>query len=453
MKSYKVQLKDLVSLVNGYPFKIEDRESSGKYPIIRIQNLNNNKSKYNYTNKVVNDKFIVNDGDILISWAASLGVYEWKGEDGLLNQHIFKVVFKEKLKIEKVYFKYLVNQILEELSYKAIGVGLKHLQKEQLDNYEIYLPDIETQSKQVKILRILEYLKEKRLQTFLLLDEYLESYFYLMFGDQILNTKGWEKRLLKDLGISLGATPLRTNQDYFMGNINWAKSGDLVGEEIFNTKETLTDEGLLNSKCKIYPDNTILIAMYGKGKTRGSVGLLKTAAACNQNCAVIEPNKYLNSIFLFSQLKYSYTYLRRLGKGAETRNLNLGVLKEHLVIVPPLELQNDYEIIYNQVCNLKNRLKKSLLMLDEYFQSIIYNIFTLKKKNNNLLDDKVLLEEFIYITNNQVYSSIEEYDFHKNNLFKLLESKSKSKYKIIQVLKDSKIILKADLNRNVDETN
>lgn len=87
------RVKDVVNLINGYPFSTKDWSDDG-YKIVRIQNLNDNSDKYNKTQKNVDDRYFIKSGDILISWAASLGVYEWYDEKAILNQHIYKVEFK-----------------------------------------------------------------------------------------------------------------------------------------------------------------------------------------------------------------------------------------------------------------------------------------------------------------------------------------------------------------------
>ena len=197
MENKKVKIKDVVKLINGYPFKPTDRGSSG-LNIIRIQNLNNPLAPYNKTIKDVNEKYIVKKGDILISWSASLGVYEWKNDDAYLNQHIFKVEFISD-KISKDYFRYVIKLAIEELTYKMRGVGLKHLTKGQLDEYDFQLPSLEKQTAIIRKLNIVESLIENRKRTKTILEELTKSKFLEMFGDPILNTKKWETKTITQL--------------------------------------------------------------------------------------------------------------------------------------------------------------------------------------------------------------------------------------------------------------
>ena len=183
MSSKRVKIKDVAQLINGHPFKPEDRSEKG-LKIIRIQNLNNPIASYNLTEKKVADKYRVKEGDILIAWSASLGVYEWNQDEALLNQHIFKVEFTSD-EILKNYFKYIVQLAFDELSYKMRGVGMKHLTKKQLDEYEFDLPELNEQKRIVEILSQVRSLIIKRKRSIELLDEYTKSLFLNKFGNPI----------------------------------------------------------------------------------------------------------------------------------------------------------------------------------------------------------------------------------------------------------------------------
>ena len=108
------RLGDVATYINGYAFKPEDRETVG-LPIIRIQDLTGNGYDLGFYNGEYPEKNEINDGDILISWSASLGVYVWNKGKALLNQHIFKVVF-DKVDVDKQYFVYAVRHRLGEMA-------------------------------------------------------------------------------------------------------------------------------------------------------------------------------------------------------------------------------------------------------------------------------------------------------------------------------------------------
>src|SRR5204863_7383130 len=94
------RVADLMTLVNGFPFKPSQWKDHG-LPIIRIQNLNNAEARFNYCLDKIPQKFLVQNGNLLFAWSGtpgtSFGAHIWKGDDAWLNQHIFRVDFAEVL--------------------------------------------------------------------------------------------------------------------------------------------------------------------------------------------------------------------------------------------------------------------------------------------------------------------------------------------------------------------
>jgi len=139
-----VQFKEVASFINGYPFKPSDWSDTG-LPIIRIQDLTGTTDKPNHYEGQYPKKIEVNDGDILISWSASLGVYRWNKGKALLNQHIFKVEFNKK-PIDRGYFVWAVEYKLTEMKYKTHGSTMKHIVKGDFDAITIPYPNISDQA-------------------------------------------------------------------------------------------------------------------------------------------------------------------------------------------------------------------------------------------------------------------------------------------------------------------
>lgn len=149
-----VRLRDLCILVNGKAFKPSDWSTSGK-PIIRIQNLNDATKPFNYWDGSLEKQVIVNPGAVLLAWSGtpgtSFGAHIWNREDGVLNQHIFRVDFTRP-DISPQWFTYSVNQRLDVLIHQAHGgVGLRHVKKSQVEALEIPLPPLSEQKRIVAI--------------------------------------------------------------------------------------------------------------------------------------------------------------------------------------------------------------------------------------------------------------------------------------------------------------
>lgn len=134
---------DLCNLINGKAFKPSDWAATG-LPIIRIQNLNRPDADFNYCNTDVDNRFIVQPGELLFAWSGtpgtSFGAHVWNGPKAVLNQHIFRVRFNEA-EIDRDYLKRAINSTLGELIRKAHGgVGLAHVTKGKFEATEIPFP-------------------------------------------------------------------------------------------------------------------------------------------------------------------------------------------------------------------------------------------------------------------------------------------------------------------------
>ena len=136
-----VRLWELAEYINGFPFKPSDRAETWK-KIIRIQNLNDWEKKFNYYDKNdIDEKYVVRDGDLLISRSATIGFYLWNWWDAYLNQHIFKVIINES-KILKDYFYYMGQKIIQEIMKNVHGNTMTHITKWDFENIEIPLPSL-----------------------------------------------------------------------------------------------------------------------------------------------------------------------------------------------------------------------------------------------------------------------------------------------------------------------
>lgn len=142
-------LGDVAEYINGRAFKPNEWEDTG-LPIIRIQNLTNSTQVINRTSKVFEDKYLVTDGDLLFAWSASLGAHIWRGENGWLNQHIFKVVPHDN--IDKMYLYYYLLHVIDELYSKTHGSGMVHITLKPFKATPIPVPPLNTQKKIAEII-------------------------------------------------------------------------------------------------------------------------------------------------------------------------------------------------------------------------------------------------------------------------------------------------------------
>lgn len=139
---------------------------------------------------------------------------------------------------------------------------------------------------------------------------------------------------------SSGGTPKTTIREYYdNGTINWLKSGEVSNGFIYHAQEKITELGLSNSSAKIFPENTVLIAMYGA--TAGQVGLLKVPSATNQAVCGIYPNEYFIPEFLYYLLCQKREYFISLSTGGAQPNISQALIKNIEIPVPPLSVQKE----------------------------------------------------------------------------------------------------------------
>lgn len=143
-------IRQLCTLENGRAFKQSDWTEHG-LPIVRIQNLNRQGASFNHFAGKVDDRYRLRGGELLFAWSGtpgtSFGAHVWSGGDAVLNQHIFRVDFEESV-VEKRFFRYAVNQKLEELIDVAHGgVGLRHVTKGVFESTEVLVPPLAEQKR------------------------------------------------------------------------------------------------------------------------------------------------------------------------------------------------------------------------------------------------------------------------------------------------------------------
>ena len=250
------------------------------------------------------------------------------------------------------------------------------LNKATLGEIEVAIPSIDEQEKIARHLdmvdRVLSYRKEQLSK----LDELVKSRFIEMFGG-VHDSKIYPYKKVKDFtDVISGGTPSRDISEYWnSGTIPWVKTTELQNNVIDRVDEYISEAGLNNSSAKIVPPHTILIAMYGQGKTRGMTGFLGIEACTNQACACILPSNVINQKYLWQYFILSYDNLRDMAKGGNQPNLNGNIIKNYPVLFPPIELQNEFATFVEQTDKLKLELKESLEKLETLKKSLMQKYF------------------------------------------------------------------------------
>lgn len=157
-----------------------------------------------------------------------------------------------------------------------------------------------------------------------------------------------------------GGTPSRKNSEFYNGCIPWIKTGELRDNTIFDTEEKLTDLGLKKSSAKLFPADSVAIAMYGA--TIGRLGILGVEASTNQACAVGIPNKTTTKDFLFYYFLSQKNKLIEMGKGGAQPNISQTLIKEYPYPLPPL---NEQKRLIKKIESLLSKVDKAKQLIEE----------------------------------------------------------------------------------------
>ena len=381
MTNFK-RLGDIATYINGYAFKPEDRGNEG-LPIIRIQDLTGNSYDLGFYNGKYPKRIEINNGDVLISWSGSLGVYHWNKGKALLNQHIFKVVF-DKSEIDKSYFIYAIQHYLKEMETKAHGATMKHITKKDFDNMLVPYPNMQRQYEIAGILGMVDSIIVFCQQELTKLDELVKSRFVEMFGEPVSNTFGWEQLLLCNVTskIGSGATPKGGKESYQTEGITLIRSMN-VHDGRFEYKDLahITDEQATQLNNVTVQENDVFINITGASVARSCIVPSSVLPArVNQHVAIIRcvPERlnavFANNMFLNDRFKGQLLDIGESG-GATRQAITKQQLENLTVIVPPLELQNRFAAFVAEVNKSKLAVKQSLEKLETLKKSLMQQYF------------------------------------------------------------------------------
>ena len=320
-------------------------------------------------------KIEINDGDVLISWSASLGVYVWNGGKALLNQHIFKVKF-DKVDIDKSYFVYAVRYKLNDMGKKTHGATMKHIVKRDFDATEIPYPPLKKQIEiAINLDKVLMVIKERK-RELKLLDELIKARFVEMFGDPRSNPFGFEKKRLKDTcKVITGNTPSRAIEEYYGDYIEGIKTDNIVSGILNPTQatESLSEKGM-NVGRTVEKDSILMACIAGSIASIGRVCITDRTVAFNQQINAVVPEQY-NILFLYVLFQMSKDYLVEDINMALKGILSKSKLEEKEFIIPPMDLQEQFSDFVKQVDKSKVAVQKALDETQILFDSLMQKYF------------------------------------------------------------------------------
>ena len=341
-------------------------EKTAEYNVPIFSNGEKNCGLYGYTNNAR-----VKEPSITVSARGTIGYTAIRTEPFVPVVRLITLTPKSEV-IDLDYLFYAT----QNYKFEGSGTSIPQLTVPMLKKYKFQLPEMSHQKAIAVKFEKLDQLISLRKQQLAKLDELVKARFVEMFG-VVHNSVLYPYVPVKSFtSVVSGGTPNRNVSEFWNnGSIRWVKTTELQNNVICNTDEKITQAGLDNSSAKIIPPNTVLIAMYGQGKTRGMTGYTSIECATNQACACILPCEQFNQNYLWRYMILSYDKLRDMAKGGNQPNLNIGIIKNFPVLKPPIELQNDFAAFVERVDQQKQTIQQSLEKLELMKKALMQEYF------------------------------------------------------------------------------
>jgi type I restriction enzyme S subunit len=343
------------------------------------------------------NKDIIPKGSLLYSFKLSVGKVAFAGKDIYTNEAIFSILPDENLELSFYY--YCLPTILIHNANENI-YGAKIFNQEVIKNSKLPIPSLEEQTQIAAFLDYKTNLIDATIEKKKRLIELLKEKRQAVINEAV--TKGLNPNApMKDSGvewlgeipehwdklkigrtfnlIGSGTTP-NTNTDKFYndGNINWLNTGDLNDSYIFETKKKITVIALKETSLKIFPEDCIVIALYGA--TIGKLGHLKIATTTNQACCVLSNSKSVINRFLFYYFLSSREHIISMAYGGGQPNISQELIKQLYIPTPSLEEQSlivsTLDELTLKIDESINKIEIAISKLETYRQSLISEAVT-----------------------------------------------------------------------------
>ncbi|EDT70925.1 restriction endonuclease subunit S [Clostridium perfringens] len=380
LKEYKI--KELGDISTGNTPSKKNKEFYDSKDIMFIkpddidEDIKELSSSKEYISFIAKEKSrIIPKNTLLVTCIGSIGKIAINKEEGAFNQQINAIVPNNKIFSSK-YLAYVFMNNKEKLKAIANAPVVPIINKTQFSEFKVYIhDDLGVQKKIVDILDKAQKLINKRKLQIEELDLLVKSKFIEMFGDPVKNQKKLAKVKLSELGEwKTGGTPLRSKSEYYNGNIPWLSSGELNNKYCFKSNEMITESAIIESAAKIIEVGSLLLGMYDTAALKSTINMIE--CSCNQAIAYSKLNENLvNTVYVYYCIQIGKEFYKSQQRGVRQKNLNLSMIKGLEILMPELELQNQFAEFVKRVDKLKFEMEKSLKELEDNFNSLMQKAF------------------------------------------------------------------------------
>ena len=382
----KVKLGEIGKIITGKTPPTKDKDNyGGNIPFITPVDMVGNRNVF-ITERYLTEKgknvvknCLLPANTICVSCIGSdMGKAVITTQPSITNQQIISIIVEDAYDFRFVFYLMLTQtDVIKSLGKNSTAVPI--LNKSKFCNIEVSLPSLSTQHRIAAILSRYDSLIENYQKQIKLLEEAAQRLYKEWFVDLHFpgheNTKivdgvpeGWEKKTIADVctNISSGSTPSRSNKAYWEnGTIKWVKTKELQDGWIFDTEEYISQEGYNSSSTKIFPVNTILMAIYAS-PTLGRLGILSTDCCCNQAAlGLIADENIISWQWLFWKLYELRDEFNAIARGAGQQNISGIVVKNKEIIIPDKGVIDGFTSVVSKMFEQQKSLSSQIRLLTE----------------------------------------------------------------------------------------
>ena len=374
------RLADICDIQYGYAFDSKCFTEDSSYPqLVRIRDVKRGYSETYYSGNYP-EEYILSEGDLLIGMDGEFNIARWKCSGALLNQRVCKLT--TKVGTNEEYLRFAMLKSLKEIEQRTAFVTVKHLSAKELNKLELDVPELTKQDKIADTLSRLERVIEARKEELEKLDELIKARFVELFGDPDNNEKSWDIDKMEHL-CEVGSSKRIYQNEQSMEGAPFLRISDLVNR---------IDTG--SKKC----DSYIPIEKFAELKEQGLVprpgDILLTARGTLGRCYIVQSDDEFyfqdgmitwlsNCDRRITALYISYLFempgfrkqIDALQAGSTVAYMSISMTKKLNIIVPPIELQNQFADFVKQVDKSKVAVQKALEKTQLLFDSLMQQYF------------------------------------------------------------------------------
>ena len=369
----------LAEFINGYAFNERTWEEQGT-PIVRIQNLTDASKPFNYTRHDPGPKFHIEAGDILVSWSATLDVFEWTGPKAYVNQHIFKVI-PNRAVVDNSYLIHALRKAIKSMAALTRGSTMKHINRGDFLGAEVRLPLIDEQQRIAAILDKADSMRRKRLEAIRMADEFLRAA-YLDLAQRhpvrapidTLLAEVPNSARTGPFGSQLLVSEFTESGIPVLGIDNVVSNAFTWGAPRFISAEKYAEL----ERYTVRPGDVIVSIMGTTGRVAIAPDDLPICISTKHLCTLTLDRKKMLPTYLWACLRWDpdvRAQTLREAKGAIMEGWNMGIVKGLLVNSPPMDVQMKFEESANRIKRMRSAQALAANVTDELMASLSAKYF------------------------------------------------------------------------------